>query len=513
MLRATFMGFKVATGALTTNQRQLDVVGQNISNINTKGYTRQRLDISSIGSNTKNVQFGTNDVIIGQGVKASGLSQYRDSFLDLRFRNESAKVGEEEVKLAAYSDLETVFDEISTDGLDVKFTELLEQFNALTSSPSDPVLEGVVRTSAEMLTQTFNDYANQIKEISSQQESYLRDGAIENINQLVSGISEYNMEIRQNNIAGNNALELQDKRNALIDGLSNYLDIKVNITKEHVGANVYIDNLQIVLNDITPEFELVNIGKHVELGVGSGADGTLINNITYVADGTKIETDITSSIKSGKVKGFLDFLNGSGEFTNTTNNVKGIIYYENMLNSVASTFANGLNGLNTDVDEDNYPFFDTVDGSEVFTAENIKVTDDWLTSSESYIINSNKASEGDNTGATDNIIRMMGKFSEIVDFTTTGDDTGTKLFRGTFQEMLSFATTRLNLEIKNTDIAHSTFLDTRNQIDYARQSISSVDLNEEGVNLLQYSKSYSAAARLMTTLDEMLNTLINEMAR
>lgn len=513
MLRATFTGFKVATGALTVNQRQLDVVGQNISNINTEGYTRQRLDVSSVGNNLKNVQYGTNDALPGQGVQIDSISQFRDSFLDLRFRNESAKVGGEEVKLAAFGDLEKVFDEISADGLDVKFTELLEQFSALTSSPSDPVLEGVVRTSAEMLAQTFNDYANQITEIERQQTAYLRDGAIEDVNQLLSGIAEFNMEIRQNNIAGNDALELQDKRNSLIDKLSNYLDIKVNISKEHVGAGTYIDNLQITLNGVTPEFELVNIGKHIELGVGSGVDGTTINNITYDAGGNKVETNITSLIKSGKIKGFLDFLNGSGEFTDTTNNTKGILYYRNMLNSVASTFANGMNGLNTDIDGNNFPFFDTIDDSGTFMAENIKVTDAWLTSSEPYIINSNEATAGDNTGATDNIIRMMGKFSEIVDFTTTGDATGTKLFRGTFQEMLSFTTTRLNLEVKNTDVAHNTFLDTRNQIDYARQSMSSVDLNEEGVNLLQYSKSYNAAARLMTTLDEMLNTLINEMAR
>jgi len=89
---------------------------------------------------------------------------------------------------------------------------------------------------------------------------------------------------------------------------------------------------------------------------------------------------------------------------------------------------------------------------------------------------------------------------------------GTPLFEGTFQEFLSFTTTRLNLQVSDVQMSYDTFSETQYQIDYARSSMSSVDLNEEGVNLLTYSKSYNAAARLMTTLDEMLDTLINRMA-
>ena len=121
MLRSTFLGYKTATSALTVNQNMMDVVGQNISNVNTEGYTRQRLDINSVSISNSNLKFGTNGVIVGQGVEASGMSQYRDSFLDMRYRVESAKVGSEDVQLEALSDLESVFDEISTDGLDSQF--------------------------------------------------------------------------------------------------------------------------------------------------------------------------------------------------------------------------------------------------------------------------------------------------------------------------------------------------------------------------------------------------------
>lgn len=80
MLRPTFIGYKTATGALKVNQYALDVVGQNISNVNTSGYTRQRLDINSVSLNAINMKFGTSGIIIGQGVEAKGVSQIRDPF-------------------------------------------------------------------------------------------------------------------------------------------------------------------------------------------------------------------------------------------------------------------------------------------------------------------------------------------------------------------------------------------------------------------------------------------------
>ena len=76
---------------------------------------------------------------------------------------------------------------------------------------------------------------------------------------------------------------------------------------------------------------------------------------------------------------------------------------------------------------------------------------------------------------------------------------------------MSFSITKLNLQISEVEKTHESYLISQSQIDFERSSLSSVDFNEEGVNLLQYSKSYNAAARLMTTLDEMLDTLINRM--
>ena len=504
MLRSTFLGYKTATSALRVSQNQMDVVGQNISNVKTEGYTRQRLDINSVSFNTSSLKFGTNGVIIGQGVEASGISQYRDSFLDLRYRMESAKAGKEEVEFESLSDLESVLDEISKDKLENQFSELTKKLHALTGSPSDPVLEGVVRTSASMLCQMFNDYSKNINKVNEQQQSYLKNEAVVEVNQLMKNISELNQQIREDNISGNPALELNDKRNTMIDKLSSYLDIEVNITPVSIGGGKTIDELSIKLRD--NDMMLVNGKQYAEIS-STGKDVKLTKTI----DTTAVGEDLTNVIKKGKIAGYLNFINGKGEFaTSTESSYRGVQYYSSMVDTLANKFADLMNKANS-TDPANplaKPLFEARGGGDI-TAGNIKISDAWQNTSESYITNTKSAPGTDNTGATDNILKMISLFKDKQDFNSPSSIT---LFKGTMQEFMTYTITNLNLQTEDAENSFDTYSETQNQIDYARSSLSSIDLNEEGVNMLQYSKSYNAAARLMTTLDEMLDTLINRMA-
>lgn len=514
MLRSTFLGYKTATSALKVNQNMMDVVGQNISNVNTVGYTRQRLDINSVAFNTKNLRYGTTGVIIGQGVEASGVSQYRDSFLDLRYRTIASKTGNEDVQLDALGHLETIFDEISKDGLDAQFSDFVAQLHSLTSSPSDPVLEGVVRTSAQLLTQMFNDYSKQIDTVRNQQLNYLQDGAIVKVNQLMDNIAKLNKEIKENNISGNPALELNDERNMLIDELSSYLDIEVEISPLDIGGGKSIDLLTInlVKSSDNSKMPLVKDDKFIKLDTFETGNDVGVYVLTEL-DGTDNSanpagSDLTGDIDKGQIGGYLEFLNGKGEF-GADIDIKGVQYYKSMLDKLAFEFADKMNDLNTTSSGVNRPLFDAR-GTGPITAGNIKIHDDWANATDSYIVNTTETAGGnDNTGATDNILRMINAFKTDINFTT--GNPGNALFEGTFQEFLSYTTTRLNLHVDDVQTSFDTYAETQFQIDYARSSMSSVDLNEEGVNLLNYSKSYNAAARLMTTLDEMLDTLINRM--
>ena len=552
MLRPTFIGYKTATSAIKVNQYMLDIVGQNMANVNTQGYTRQRLDINSVAFSASNMKLGTTGVIIGQGVEAKGVSQFRDSFLDLRYRMESSKAGSEYVQYEALKDLENILDEIPKDesqgmyGLDAQFSDLLRQLQSL--RPSDPVSEGVVRTSAQMLAQMLNNYSQGLETIEKQQFSYLKDGAIVDVNQISENIAKLNKQIRESNISGNPALELNDDRNVLIDKLSAYLDIEVDIKPLDIGGGKTIDELVIRLRGT--DIELVNRNFSNTVTISDATDITKINITQFEKDASgKVildgsgkpeyadDVNITATITGGQIDGYLKFLNGKGEFATNDDtkeydkafDIKGVQYYQNMLDILADKFADKMNDLNKKpktfndngtVDEwDEKPLFEARGGGEI-TAGNIKISDDWAKATDSYITNTIVKSDGDSSGAKDNILRIIDSFQKSEDYTanvdldgdgTVEDGEKRQLFKGTFQEFFTYTSTKLNLQVKSAETSYKTYAETQFHIDYARKSMSSVDLNEEGVNLLQYSKSYNAAARLMTTLDEMLDTLINRM--
>jgi flagellar hook-associated protein 1 FlgK len=322
----------------------------------------------------------------------------------------------------------------------------------------------------------------------------------------------------------------------LVDELSNYIDIEVDIEPLNIGGGKTIDELVIRLSGTT--YELVNRNNSNTISVNE-QNGLIKIELTGATD----TDDITNFIKGGQIDGYLKFLNGKGEFATVDDidpvngyekaaEVKGIQYYNNMLDTLANKFATVMNELNRkpdsfDIDGNvqtwiTKPLFgargaDPSDpDTEIIRAGNIKISDDWASATDSYITNTIKEKAGvdeDNTGAVDNILRMINAFNAKNEFDVDRDPSTTNdiLFKGTFQEFLSYTTTKLNLQTADVQISFDTYSETQFHIDYARSSMSSVDLNEEGVNLLQYSKSYNAAARLMTTLDEMLETLINRM--
>lgn len=563
MLRPTFAGFQVAKRGLSASQKLLDVTGQNITNINTDGYTRQRVDLYSIAHSSGMDKFSMHGGQIGRGVGDLGPSQIRDPFLDIRYRNEAAKVGREDVLGGAIADLEEIFGEISKKGLDSQFSNMISQLQVLSATPSDPVIEGVVKTAASMITQLFNHYSKQLETVREQQTTYLED-SVNVTNRLMSQISELNKQIRSQNIHGDKALELNDRRNSLIDELSTYMNIEVIRGVEKIGSDREIETLSIRSKDImvqpadgSPVRGLILVNgkdfskielqkpdplvdpsdyKDMKLKLADTIDaGDIVLSIgppptlgPTLAD----DLNITQYVERGQISGYLAFLNNKGEFTNNTNFTtkdRGIQYYEGMLDKLANTFATMFNEANKrKYDDDGNPLTPPADekplfeatGGGIITAGNIKISDAWRDNTKSYITNTNKKPVLDDNGkpvdtsaANDNIFNLISQFNKKVEFKHEFGTDKNFLFEGTLQEMFSFTSSTVDLQIANTQSLYDGYGQTLLAIDTSRQSISSVSLDEEGINLLTYNKSYAAAARLMTTLDEAIDILINRTGR
>ncbi|MEG1027618.1 MAG: flagellar hook-associated protein FlgK, partial [Oscillospiraceae bacterium] len=137
-MRSTFAGFYIAKSGIDSARANLDITGQNVSNENVTGYTRQRVDVYSRGSSGFNMRYASvGSVAIGEGVNLGGTSQLRDPYLDVRYRREQAKFGKSASELATLKDMEYIFDEIAKDGLDTQFQDFFKQLQNMALNNGD----------------------------------------------------------------------------------------------------------------------------------------------------------------------------------------------------------------------------------------------------------------------------------------------------------------------------------------------------------------------------------------
>lgn len=536
MLRSTFYGFTTALSALNISQKALDVTGQNIANMNTAGYTRQRLDLYSVRSASYGDRYASRDAhFIGQGVGVTNVSQARDPFLDVRFRREAAKLGETDANLGVMEDLESLFDETQKTALQGQFQDLIDQFQTLSDHAGFMEFDHIVRSSAESLTKLLSQYSSELSSIREQEEYNMENVTVTKVNDLLKDISNLNKTIKESQIFGNASLELLDQRNLLIDELSTYMNINVTSTPTEVSKGIVVDELRIDLLGSDGAICLLKDTEMVSFSSAKDADGLTHISITdtFNADGddtTQNLTDITEKFTTGIFKGSLDALNKSGEFDTPPNEIRGIGYYEKRMDLLASTFAEKFNDANSIANPSFDPslpigptnekyleykplFVSKTDPNGPITAKNITIASGWLEGT--YGITCSKTppvGTGDNSGANDNISYMIDLFNKDFDFTITrSDGTTQNLFKGTFEEFNADTSNVLALNVKSLNSSLDNYLSVVNNIADLRDNISAVSLDEEGVNLLHYQKSYNAAARLMTTLDEALDTIINRM--
>lgn len=256
---STFGGFSTARLGIYASQKALEVVGNNISNINTPNYTRQVLQQKALHVGGVDHYTITNDIRVGAGALCTGVSQLRDPYLDIRYRNEYSNVGAMDAKLAGLEQLAAIFDEVGKgtekDGvLELAFKEFFDKLQSNnTEGASRDTYNNIVRNSAESLVRWFRDYSGQLETLKKNHEAAFRQD-IKRVNTVLTGIRDLSEQIRKENIHGGDALELKDERNALIDELSGYMRIHVTYSEEDIGAGMTVENLKIEMADKTSVF-------------------------------------------------------------------------------------------------------------------------------------------------------------------------------------------------------------------------------------------------------------------
>ncbi len=534
MLRATFAGFSVARGALTASQKALDVTGQNISNVYTAGYTRQRLDQVSMSMGYGNYSYSNYTAQVGNGVLITGISQIRDPYLDIQYRNQMANVGASDSKNSILEQVEGVFDETMKSSIKDAFSDLESKLLDLANSTGSELDDSIVRASMQSLVNIFHANATNLADKREQITDDFENNSIRQVNALLKDIAELNKSIKNSHVLGYPALELQDERNNKLDELASYIPIEVIRTDEKLSSTEKVENVQVNIllnkNQKFERFTLIDNDKYGSLESETADKFTEVtlnhlqyngNTVVTNPDGTAAtaETAITEKtgdtvnifIQGGTFKGTLDMLNSSGVFDGDAATEKGLGYYEQAFDLLVDKFAKVMNSLNQEPTADNSGgnLFVTSDGSTDFTAANIKINEDWIRG-----IVKLKAKQDPTSGSTqnDNINKFIDNLNKDQEFEVNVPATGNKstIYTGNFYNYyVNTIESTLGIEQQSTKNLLDNHVTVINTIAQSKDQVSGVSLDEEGVNLMQYQQSFTAASRLMTSLDEVLDKLIN----
>lgn len=534
---STFGSFTTARLGIYAAQKGLEVTGNNMTNINTTGYTRQRLDQMSFvsgGPDYYAVPMGTK---VGNGVITTGVSQLRDPFLDIAYRNANTNVGQADTKLAWLEQVADVLDEVGkgSDDNGLLYKQMQDVIDAvnqmITEGAGHQEYDALVRTAAQGLTDLFNTYAKGLEQKKEHLETSLKQD-VETVNGLLKNIQELNDSIRKADVRGDSALELRDQRNLALDELSNYMKIDVSYEMEDVGSGTMVEKLVVSISDT--QIKLVD-GKYVTQASVVGDN--------YEIQLSELEDRFNNKLPQGQIaqglgevlQGSLqasrDMLNGKGEFSSKdeidndrgATTKRGIPYYQKSLDLLANKFATVMNEANQPDDLSNpgttlggVLFSNSSDDNKTdnITAANISISKGWSTGATQLQCSADSKAPA---SATDNLAHILaeltGKGHEFkpgaVQQKPAPADPDTPLFTGSFQDMFLNIQGVLGNDIKNTAVVLNSYATTLDEVYVDRDSISGVDLNEEATNMMQYQKAYSAACRLMTTLDQALDKLIN----
>ncbi len=332
IVRPTFMGFETARKGMSVNQKGLDITGNNLANINTNGYTRQRVDLSSVAVNNMATRYRTSKSdMAGQGVQITGVGQVRDSFLDKRFREEFCDVGYYDQTSAILGDMESALDELTSNGLKDGLAKMVTALQNFSKSPDQVTHANIFMTSAKNITQVLKQFDSKLNNILEQQKFNMQIAVndvnailekVANLNESISG-DIYKSGASKGSVYGPN--ELFDQRNVLLDQLSKYGDMRVT---ENSDGTVTVS-----MNGHT----VVDGKKYDGMNLVRNPDSTVSLNWQSTGDGVSLTT--------GSLKAFTDMINGRGFRADGQNETfeRGIPYYKDQINDMAKMLVTQFN--------------------------------------------------------------------------------------------------------------------------------------------------------------------------
>jgi flagellar hook-associated protein 1 FlgK len=463
---STFGSLATAYSGLAAARAGIDVTGQNIANAGTAGYTRQRVTQSSIPAAQTGFMRGT-AALAGQGVSVDGIARLGSLTLDAGVRVASGSSAYADARATALSALETGLNEPGDDGLGTKLDAFWSSWSELSTHPDDPGAASAVIGAAKTVASTL---ASGSKAVDAQWTAVRGtvQGQVTQLNDAATRVAALNGQIRTAIASGGNGNELMDQRDQLTEQIA-------SLAGGTVRANT----------DGTVD---VLIGGNA-IVQGSDARSVALGGGGRLSDGAPVTLTWTSgtagavALSGGSIGGNLSLLAPA-----TANGTGGALAEASAsYDQVATKLATAVNAVHatgtTPTGATGAPFFSLAAGVPAAQALGVVPTD------ASGLATRNAAGQLDDS------------FTDALSRLGTASD-GADRSWATFVAGVGSASRTAASESTLTGLA---LTNARTQ----QQSGAGVDLDEENVNLLSYQHAYQGAARVLTAVDEMLDTIIN----
>ncbi len=520
-MRSTFSGLEVSKRALFAQQTALQTTGHNIANANTAGYSRQVVNlVNSKPMEAPGIQRSNSAGQIGTGVEFDYIKRIRETFLDHQYYNENKGLGEWTVRKDTLEKLEAIMNEPSDTGIRQVIENFWNTWQVLSKEPENLTARAALKEGALALTDSFNHTSKQLSDLSNDLTENI-EVKLREANSFVNQISKLNHEIFRIEGLGNNANDLRDQRDLLADQLSGIVNISVSESSS--GYNIRMGNVELVNGgQITEVLDASNIVQAMSSGdLNSGeVHGMLVSRDQYLSSYQFQLDSMIRAIAQGDVE--VTLTKGAVIPEGTTLN--GILYTgtiedRTLLADINTTVAgiNGLHALGYTLDTppaSGLPFFTLKDGYTEFSAESITVNPD-IVNKVSNIAASSRVYDDNGVvkvvkGNNDIALTIAGFRTKKFDFEPRPDGTPI-LTNGTFSEFHRALIGQLGVQTQEANRQSVNQQVLVEQVQSRRQSVSGVSLDEEMVNMIRFQHAYNAAARAMTTFDELLDKVINSM--
>ena len=467
---STFSGLNTALTGLNAARHGLDVVGQNIANSSTKGYTRQRVSTAAAGSLPQIGPLVLSRAQVGQGVTVDGIARLGNVILDGRVRSSAATSGNLAVRSNALSTVEASLNEPGKNGISDQLLKFWSAWGDVSNRAGEEAPAGVLLQKASQIASQIATGYSAVDSAWTDVRTKL-DGMAAELNDAGSRVAALNGQIRETLATGGSANEMLDQRSALTSSIAALTGGTVRALPDGT-AEVLVGGNALVSGDV---FRSVTVTGTHSL---AGASGSPVALEWTNRPGRSV------AVESGEIAGSISMLaaaNGTGTGGAIAEAAAG---YSRFATSLANTVNTAHQAGSTPSGATGLDFF-------ALSATGPAALGLSVVPTSAAQLASGAPGAGGNNGSNADAISQLGSGANSPDsvwsafVTKIGTTSKTALQQAMLADSVTAAATAAQL------------------------ANSSVDLDEENVNMLTFQKAYQGAARVMTAVDEMLDTLIN----